>query len=133
MPDAPNWVRDRARCNLDLTFKALFDIATRDIQEANEVDAITRGKFTFDIQREDRTNVPIFAVRRLMNGSPLDRVVFEQGQHAIQIVSTGVDDPVVVRPQWNAENLRCDLLVDDRPHEPWEVCRIALERMFFRD
>ena len=51
MPDAPNWVMDRAQCNLDLTFKALFDIATRDIQEAHKVDAITKGKLTFDIQR----------------------------------------------------------------------------------
>ena len=133
MPDVPNWVKDRAQCNLDLTFKALFDIATRDIQEAHKVDAITKGKFTFDIQREDRTNVPTFTVRRSMNGSPLDKVLFEQGRNEIQISFTGGADPVTIRPQWDAENLRCDLLVGDRPHEPWEVSRIALERMFFQD
>ena len=84
MPDVPNWVKDRAQCNLDLTFKAIFDIATRDIQEAHKVDAITKGKFTFDIQLEDRTNVPTFTVRRLMNGSPLDNVLFEQGRNGIR-------------------------------------------------
>ena len=47
----PNWVLDRARCSLDLTFDALVEIVERDVQQMNSLPAKIRNGDQFCIER----------------------------------------------------------------------------------
>lgn len=131
LEEPPNWVKARADCNLDLTFEALFTLARRDAAEANEIDALTEGRFKYPIQREAGGAYSMFSVCRQMNGSPVDKVLFERLQLEIRVSRTR-GEGFSVTPRWNEDECKCDLFIGDEPFEVWQVSRKALEPLFFR-
>ena len=49
--DPPNWVKARADCNLAMTFDALFSVARRDVEEANNIEALTKEPLAKQLRR----------------------------------------------------------------------------------
>ena len=128
--DPPNWVKARADCNLAMTFDALFSVARRDVEEANNIEALTKGRFSYAVQQEDGGTEPAFSVTRNMNGCPVDTVVFQQFDHVIQVSRTK-GDGFSVTARWNSAGCRCELFVQDVRNEIWEISKGALEPLFF--
>lgn len=126
----PNWVRDRADCNLAVTFNALFSVAKRDVAEANRVEALTSPSTDFAIQRENGGIEPTFCVSRRVGGNTVKEVQFQQSPMEICIDPTN-GEAFRVRAQWDSSKNCCELFVNDVPCEVWQISKKALEQLFF--
>ena len=126
----PNWVMDRADCNLAVTFNALFSVAKRDVAEANKVEALTSPSTAFAIQRENGGIEPTFCVFRRVRGNPVQEVLFRQFPMEICIDPPN-GESLTVRAQWDSGKNRCELFVNDVPYEVWQISKKALELLFF--
>lgn len=128
-----NWVKARADCNLDLSFRALRSVVKRDVQIANEIPALTQQGTKFVFHTEAQGHYPMFGVRRLMGGQSTGQANFEQLPHQITVDfgSGSSRDALAVTALWDDEECACRLMVDGVPCEVWEVSRRALEWLFF--
>ena len=131
MESPPNWVKERADCNLDMVFEALFSVADRDVAEVNRVSSLTKNGVSFAVQREDGGMLPTFRVDRKKGGKSVEHVSFQKDQYQIAIVRS-LGDGFSVRAKWDYQGQCCKLLVQDVPHEVWQVSMAALEPLFFR-
>ena len=86
MESPPNWVKERADCNLDMVFEALFSVADRDVTEVNRVSSLTKNGVSFAVQREDGGMLPTFRVDRKKGGKSVEHVSFQKDQYQIAIV-----------------------------------------------
>ena len=138
----PNWVKSRADCNLSLCFDSLREIVSRDVEEMNKLSKEQRREFHYVIS--GGTGVAdVFQVDQkdddALHRSWDTRVHFARrrdlGAESIEISrvgqSSGKETKVVVRAQWDSEQSRCRLLIDDAEIEVWQISKKALEPMFF--
>ena len=130
MSAPPNWVKARADCNLELSFKALYDLAKRDVDEANGISSITQNRYSFVIQKEEGSHIPRFSVSRNTDGRPVGKVIFEMQRARLSVYIPSTDG-FSVNAEWDDENCNCKLLIDNEPHEPWQIVRKALEPIIF--
>ena len=130
----PNWVADRAKCNLDLAFAALADVIKRDVEEANCLPQSHLRQYTFEVEINQEGTRERIQVRRFppprSSGFKTHAVTFEKSEHAI-MVSGFPEVKLHVRPRWNPETASCELIVDDQPRKPWQISQDALESLFF--
>ena len=129
----PNWVAERAKCNLDLTFEALFQIVQRDVEEANKLSAKRRRGFAFRLEQNGEGIHPLFSVRRFpeddQDSNDAKSVCFEKSINAIRI--SAQEDDMLAYPRWNKVSHSCKIFLKDQPHELWEISHIVLGPLFF--
>ena len=129
----PNWVFDRAKCTVDLAFRALAEIIDRDVDEANALPDDIREGYTFEVERKDeglRCRIQVSRVPPLHSrGYKTAFVLFEKSERCIQI--TGDHGGFKVLPLWNREAATCELQIEGVQHQAWQVSQRALDRLFF--
>lgn len=129
----PNWVSERAKCTVDLAFRALAEIIDRDVEEANSLSDDIRKGYTFAIEHNGEGLQYRIQVRRNPPpnafGFETKSVTFEKSERQIRI--KGDWDSFVVLPKWDTETATCKLQIDGSTLKPWEISRRALERLFF--
>ena len=113
----PNWVRDRADCNLAVTFNALFSVAERDVAEANRIEALTSPStaFRYPEPRMDGIRANILCLppsgRESCSGSAVPAVPYAE----ICIDPTMLGEAFRVRARWDSSKNSCELFVNDVP------------------
>ena len=130
----PNWVAARAKCNLDLTFDALFQIIQRDVSEMNKLSETRRRGYSFDIEQNGEGLHPSIRVRRFPeqdpDGNKILWVTFTKSTAAIRIESP-LGEVELAYPQWEESSCSCRLHIDGKRYRAWEVCQRALGPLFF--
>lgn len=131
-----NWVKARAECNPAFVFDSLYKQVKQDIDQANKYHLSNNcdNEFRFVPKLEDHKN-PSFDVIEVskLNGNPYRDISFIQCKTQIVIVSfDGTEFRIV--DQWNSKEQCCDYIVDgEQRMEVWEISKMALEPMFFRN
>ena len=130
---SPNWVAERAKCDLEFVFTALNDIVKRDVEEISKVEPEKRHAFTFEFQDVSDLSVRRFEITRHDNSVPFRRktsVFFTQLDTGIEIGSAN-DEKFQVIAEWDEQKASCRLTVDGVTLEPWQVSQKALASFFF--
>ena len=128
IPQDFNWVEARAECSVAKIFSTLFQDATEDVSEANELkmERFPRYPVKFGIRSNSSGNV--FVVYE--EGNTETEVKFSLASDRIVIASSG--NKYVVTPTLNDEG-KCKLRIDGAAEafEQWQVRRRILEDLFF--
>ena len=133
----PNWVAERAKCNLELTFDALCQIVKRDVGEMNKLSPKRRRGHTFEFDECAAGPEPVLRVRRFPEGEPDSEdahwVIFRQTINAIFVepMIAPKETRYEVTPKWNAESGSCELFIGNDVLEVWQVSQRALSPLFF--
>lgn len=129
----PSWVSDRAKCTLDLAFRALAEIIDRDVDEANALPNDIRDDHSFQVERNGEGLQYRIQVRRVpppnSYGYKTRSVIFEKSERCIQVA--GDHGGFKVLPMWNRETATCELQIEGVQHRVWQVSQRALDRLFF--
>jgi hypothetical protein len=116
-----DWVKARAQCSLGVIFRKLKAAAARDVDSINAIFAETKTASVVELSElSDRF------------------LVIKQGRSAefkltASSISINVDEgrrELAAVPALNPEG-DCRLLVNGNELELWQVCRLALEEIFF--
>ena len=116
----PNWVAERAKCNLDLTFEALFQVVKRDVDEINKI-----HPGDFELEQNSEGTKPMIQVKKSDNR----KVTFTKSEVAIRINTP--EKIILAHPKWNSETTSCKLIVDNQPLKIWQISQLALGDLFF--
>lgn len=135
----PNWVTERAQCNLDFIFEALCQIIERDVTELNGLSEEQRKGRTFSLEVISDGKSPIANVTENANSND-DRkkawARFEKSTVAIRIqvfIPRVTGDTAFARPEWNERALSCRLTMNGQQYKVWEISQIVLGPIFFND
>ena len=132
----PNWVRERAECEVSLAFERLCEEVKTDVEEMqNYVAKFLPPRSSLKIERQknllvvrcesDYVNTP-FLVRFDLNKTDKTILVeVEDGNLQKRIHS--------IKTAWNLKREWCELFFDDDPLEPWAVSKMVLAPLFFRE
>ena len=136
----PNWVADRARCNVIAIFDALQGIIERDVEEANALPDDVKGHVGFEVEEytggidravtvSSRKGAELVAAVRFVMGTTVILVDLQRGGDIRRVFT--------VIPRW--EDGECRTYVSRPPEdseessvELWQVSKLALEPLFFR-
>ena len=130
--DRPNWVYERGRCTLESKFIELLDTVKFDIREANKVLSPARHGQLFSVEECTREK---FRVRRYPECKRRDDsgfVTFELKRDSLVVHLPGERHFDIV-PRWNEVELRCDLVVDGKSLDLWQITQKALGNFIFED
>ena len=133
----PNWVAERAKCNLETTFEALCQIVKRDVDEMNKLSVKRRGGHAFRFDECAQGTEPFMRVRRFPEGDP-----DSESAHWITFrltINAIIVEPMIapqktryeVVPRWNEKAGSCELFIGDDVFEVWQVSQRALSPLFF--
>lgn len=131
----PNWVAERAKCNLDLVFEALCQVIERDVNEMNGLPRQQRQDRTFSFALNVDGTKPIALVSRNSEEQKA-WARFEKSIVAIQIqvFMPGMMMPqFLAYPEWIQRTRSCVLTVEERQYQVWELSQKALGPLFFGD
>ena len=132
--DVPNWVAERARCNLVSKFDDLFDRVVQDVREINKLSALRRDGHVFETDRNDDSPVPSFLVYWYLEGDPADRsadqVRFTRNTTSMSFQLPASEKTQIV-PKWNDADTVCELFIDSEKLPIWRISQRALGEFFF--
>ena len=130
----PNWVAERAKCNLDLTFAALYDVVKRDVDEMNKLSDKQRRGYSFSLEQNGEGTNPRIRVRRFPENDPDSNesidVTFEKSIRAIRI-DRPPNTTALAFPCWHEKTTSCHLKINGRNYKLWELSQWVLEPLFF--
>ena len=135
--ERPNWVKARADCDLEVAFAALYSEAKRDVDDANNIKALTKDDFSFSATMNEGSKDRIFLVRRNMGNSPVKTVLFQRSHDHIRVCGPGTDE-FFVKMQWDNIQCRCEIFIEEESQEKmeineiWEISKRFLEPLFFK-
>ena len=118
-----NWVKARAACSLEVLFRQLQVAVERDVDIANALNVGSGAKFAVSIHG-DR-----FVVTRQQEDEGVSAVKVVLGKTRL-VVTTDAGIKFEATPVLNVEGA-CKLVVNDSELDLWQVCRRALEDLFF--
>ena len=133
-----DWVTKHAACCVETALANLLEIVRHDVEQANALDAEVRDHYTFEITSGTRR----FTVKTVpeSQGDFRDQrfVSFEKRDDGIIAFGAVLNNPhkpkptseFLIVPSWNAENGRCELLIDRKPHKLWQISQRALAGLF---
>ena len=134
----PNWVSDRAKCNVDLAFRALVGIIERDVAEANRLERSSLKGRRFEITRGDKGLEVACRPPPNSVGITEPTVTFEKSSESIEVHCNGGNpfnpDPTLefeVVPTWDKDSATCEFHIDNQPYKAWQISQRALETLFF--
>ena len=133
-----NWIAERASCFIPNVFKDLREVVRRDVEEANRLSSAVAKGFRFSFEEDEKGFQ--FAVSRLapeLSVYPPRHVAFIMNRTAIRVdcqPHPGYPSGFFhVLPTWINENDegRCVLTINEKPCEPWQISREALDHLVF--
>lgn len=131
----PNWVVERAKCNLDLTFEALAEVVKRDVDEMNQLSPKRRRNYEFSFEQNGEGVTPRLRVIRYPEGEPdadgALYVTFEKSTSAIRIVQAPDGTAFLASPTWVESTSSCRLQIDGEGFQVWEISQRFLGPLFF--
>ena len=131
--DWEEWVLRRARCNVDDIFAQLRERVEQDVVNMNSISNAKNNISSFQFIEEDKER---FVVERDIADphSNKEGVVFKSNLDTITVehwLGRNVPQKFSVGCKWNEQECRCELVIDDEPHEVWQVSQKALLPIFF--
>ena len=137
-----NWIANQSDCFLHNIFVQLKEQVKKDVDEANHFSPWTKKNCKFEfIDQEDRGHV--FAVMRRSLGMSVGvdvGVQFALNGASIRVHCPGhpsappsnqVDYAFHVKSCWNAKPNQCELAMNNKPCELWEISQNALSHLVF--
>ena len=125
------WVLRRARCNVDDIFAQLQERVEQDVAYMKSVTDAKNDGYSFQLEKEGGR----FVVQYYFGENRLNAVVFRNSTRGITIeqffVRDGGSEEFSVRWKWNEQECKCELFIDEKLHEVWQVSQKALSPMFF--
>ena len=133
--EPPNWVAERAKCNLELIFEALCQVLDRDVGAMNAVPERQRLGRQFQLEVNADGTRPIAQVTQVHSTDSLvtQKVYarFESGETAISIQASSLSQSVLARVRWDEQARACKLYIGKDRYEVWELSEWVLGPMFF--
>ena len=131
----PNWVADRAKCNLDLIFESLAEVVKRDVDEMNKLSSKRRRNYQFSYEQNGEGVNPRLRVIRYPEGKPdadgCLYVTFEKSKVAIRIQQAPDGATVLAYPEWIEATSSCRLQIDGENLKVWNISQRFLGPLFF--
>lgn len=133
VPETFDWVRTREKCNVRELFKSLRETVEKDYNIAK---GLREWNLQFDPISKDK-----FAVVRLHDSGigTMDSVVFKvdgteiKVAKPIQLKNKTVENILFTAQVILLDSGVCMFEVDEKPLYPWQVSRLALEDMLFKE
>ena len=142
----PNWVEARAKCTIQNSFELIVNQIEIDIGRFNKLKQQSDrpdGRFIV-IHKEHSGFAKVIKAHIEVQGSkeflkaddinPQDCITVEIKDSEIYAeVNTGkpTDFNLNIKRKWNPETLTCDLIVNDKPTQPWNISETILEPFIF--
>ena len=133
--EPPNWVAERAKCNLELVFDALCQVLARDVEAMNEVSERQRLGRQFQLEVNADGTRPLASVTQVQS---TDRLVtqkayarFESRETAISIQASSLPQLAFACVRWDERARACKLYIGENRYEVWELSQWVLGPMFF--
>ena len=130
----PNWVAERARCNLSGMFAALIERLKEDVREINRLPSARRGDHQFDAGMVPGCGSSSFQVFWRMESNPNHTsgggVLFDLNTTSMSFQRPHEEKTMIV-PQWNHSGTKCELFIGDKKYELWQISQMALCEFFF--
>ena len=128
--ERPNWVNERARCTLSSKFAELLDTVKFDVEEVNRTPSPRRHGQLFKVECKSDSCTLVRRFRENSSNETSGNVTFEIKEREIHI---HLPERVTfqIMPKWNEESLSCDLLLDEKPMDLWQISQKALGGFFF--
>jgi hypothetical protein len=126
--DAPkfDWVKERSQCSLAKVFYTLRQQVEEDVKTRNSLRP-ENSPYEFSVTE----NIDEFRVI-LQAGDVRESVIFSLAGHAIA-VRDGKDNPIIDVSATFGDEGKCKLYVNAEQRDFWQVRRMALEGLMFRD
>jgi hypothetical protein len=132
--ESVNWVANRAGCSIQRVFQILGEMVDTDVKEA---EALNRRGVKFSLSKEVDTKLIVTRDRDLGGVSETDGVTFEVRAGKIR-VTAGSKNMNERKPLFSfapafSQDGECLVQVEgeSEPVKLWQVCRKALEDLFF--
>lgn len=131
-----NWIAEIAECDLDLSFKALYQVLKRDVDIANELPAEKRRKCKFKLERNGEGTSPMIRITRHVEGQETrtdeNAIEFDMYRNAIRLDCKHLNNGfTMIYPKWDDETSSCKLYIDDEHKKVWEISKLALQPLIF--
>ena len=136
--DEYNWVAARGACNVETQFNELRKVVERNVDEANIL-PIKKRPWVFQVTTDYDSQFDVITFNQ-GEGDPMvvPWITFKQdlvggfsifGKWRASHDMNGIS--VVVK--WDDESQSCTFMVDDKPHELWEISQRMLSPLFFEE
>jgi hypothetical protein len=130
----PNWVDERAKCNMGLLFDDLRDLIKKDVQRAKRKSQEQKWGKNYRIQNDGDAQITVTCSHQ----SGTEDCQFRLRGNRVHIISHP-DQEYTIRTQWNAENIQCQIVVtlptEDTVmfshNQLWKAVQYVLEPFFF--
>ena len=133
--EPPNWVAERAKCNLELIFEALCQVLERDVNEVNALPERQRRGRQFQLNVNSDGMKPIAQVTQVHPTDNPDTqkayASFERADTVIVIQSSSLQRVFHARVRWNEQARSCKLYVEKDEYEVWGLSQWVLDPIFF--
>lgn len=138
--DNPNWIAERAKCNLHDLWKDLCDIVAADVDRINDIAKEKSWGVYYSEPRGEEVGV---IYRRGGVGIGECHYVYDSTQRLVQFTCQDPDLIAVLRTRWDAATSECRLVIElgvkaedpteiEFPHaQLWKAIQYILEPFFF--
>ena len=136
----PNWVAERAKCNLDVTFTTLTQIVKRDVAEMMNIPSSQREGREFRVDEKENGH-PIVEVLQSHELKDREEALcsFMQHHDAIIVSSSKLKAAFKVIPRWGMQTNQCRFVIqlpgeedcEIGQDELWKISRKVLGPLFF--
>ena len=128
MPDDFDWVSAQARCSAPVMFDRLRGRVEEDVRRRNGLLGRQDG-WRFEFYAEDDA----FEVSRVIGPGKVGAVVqFERVGRRIHVQSQDIDVDLTAIVTLDTNGV-CRFVVGEAMYSDWELCRMALEVLFFEE
>jgi hypothetical protein len=126
-----DWVRARSNCSVTALFDALNVATKQDVESVTQLLQEARNSRVYIQHLQDRRVITV--LRQCSDVVDPDQsqvtVRFVLSSHEIAVERQGTKMFSVI-PSLNA-NRECKAMVNNQEYEVWQVCRMALDELFF--
>ncbi len=128
-----HWVKVRAGCSLNVIFNYLiFEQIEADVAEANILLPEMGKDYEFKATKSHWNNYPGIEVTRThkLYGNVFERVRLILDSKKI-VIHPYNGDTFEVTTKWNDDDINCDICIEDKSYDLWQISRKALSGLFF--
>lgn len=131
----PNWVRERAECEVRVVFNNLCKEVIADVATMKEyVERFFPPQAMLKAEQQ-ATFMTVWCESDYADTNFVVKFNLDKQAKMIQVTIRAPDTPQeeehIIKPAWNHKKECCDLLFDENPLEPWEVSKRVFSPLFF--
>ena len=130
-----SWVQKRAECTPEGLFQRFYKMVRVNVQEMNNQSGSIRHHYTFSIEPGKELASDYFCVHRYKGKDQEEGdVKFRNDAKGRSIIiEPPLTNAFAFRHRWNPGRAKCDLTIDGEQVTLWQVCKRALEPLFFQE